>query len=64
MMELKHANITEAIIKAFFVVYNALGYGFLEKVYANAAFRRYPEHLGTRSPTRPMVDTLTIRSYF
>ena len=35
-MELKHANITEAIIKAFFVVYNALGYGFLEKVYANA----------------------------
>jgi GxxExxY protein len=35
-MELKHSNITEAIIKAFFVVYNALGYGFLEKVYANA----------------------------
>ena len=36
MIELTHAQITEAIIKAFFVVYNALGYGFLEKVYANA----------------------------
>ncbi len=35
-MELKHSEITAAIIKAFFIVYNALGYGFLEKVYANA----------------------------
>ena len=35
-MELKHSEITGAIIKAFFIVYNALGYGFLEKVYANA----------------------------
>jgi len=32
----KHAEVTEAIIKAFYTVYNALGYGFLEKVYANA----------------------------
>lgn len=34
--ELKHAEITELIIKAFYRVYNALGYGFLEKVYVNA----------------------------
>ncbi len=27
---------TELIIKAFYKVYNALGYGFLEKVYHNA----------------------------
>ncbi|HTG00458.1 MAG TPA: GxxExxY protein [Nitrospirota bacterium] len=27
---------TDLIIKAFFEVYNQLGYGFLEKVYANA----------------------------
>jgi len=33
---LKHENITEAIIGAFFEVYNSLGYGFLEKVYENA----------------------------
>lgn len=32
----KHQNITELIIKAFYNVYNKLGYGFLEKVYENA----------------------------
>ena len=32
----KHAEITERIIKAFYTVYNKLGYGFLEKVYENA----------------------------
>ena len=32
----KHSEITELIIKAFYTVYNTLGYGFLEKVYENA----------------------------
>ena len=32
----KHAEITGLILKAFFNVYNSLGYGFLEKVYENA----------------------------
>lgn len=31
-----HSNITSEIIKAFYEVYNKLGYGFLEKVYQNA----------------------------
>jgi GxxExxY protein len=31
-----HKETTEKIINAFFTVYNALGYGFLEKVYENA----------------------------
>jgi GxxExxY protein len=31
-----HEEITGAIIKAFYTVYNTLGYGFLEKVYENA----------------------------
>ena len=31
-----HTNITAEIIKAFYEVYNRLGYGFLEKVYQNA----------------------------
>ena len=35
-MDFKHTDITELIIKAFYKVYNALGYGFLEKVYRNA----------------------------
>jgi len=32
----KHQELTEAIIKIFYKVYNTLGYGFLEKVYENA----------------------------
>ena len=36
MNNFKHSDITDQIIKAFFTVYNSLGYGFLEKVYENA----------------------------
>ena len=32
----KHNELTDKIIRAFFQVYNTLGYGFLEKVYENA----------------------------
>ncbi len=35
---MKHEEITEKIIQAFYKVYNMLGYGFLEKVYENAMF--------------------------
>ncbi len=31
-----HSEITGLVLKAFFKVYNQLGYGFLEKVYENA----------------------------
>lgn len=37
-MELLHKDITDKIIKAFYRVYNELGFGFLEKVYQNALF--------------------------
>jgi GxxExxY protein len=33
---LKHASVTENIIKVFYAVYNELGFGFLESVYENA----------------------------
>ena len=33
---MKHAGITDKIIKAAFNVHNELGFGFLEKVYQNA----------------------------
>lgn len=33
---LLHGEMTEAIIKSFYHVYNTLGYGFLEKVYENS----------------------------
>ena len=32
----KHADVTDIVLKAFFMVYNALGYGFAERVYENA----------------------------
>ena len=35
-MEYLHKDITDRIIKAFYKVYNELGFGFLEKVYENA----------------------------
>ena len=31
-----HQNLTNKIIKAYYKVYNTLGYGFLEKVYQKA----------------------------
>jgi len=34
--ELKHRDMTEQILKAFYTVYHVLGYGFLENVYENA----------------------------
>ena len=33
-----HSKLTDKIIKAYYKVYNTLGYGFLEKVYENALF--------------------------
>ncbi len=36
IMELLYKELTEKIIKAFYDVYNELGYGFLERVYQNA----------------------------
>jgi GxxExxY protein len=35
-MQYKHSDVTGKILKAFYTVYNGLGYGFLEKVYENA----------------------------
>jgi GxxExxY protein len=32
----KHSELTNAVICCFYTVYNALGYGFLEKVYESA----------------------------
>ena len=35
-IDYKYSDLTEAIIRCFYKVYNELGYGFLEKVYHNA----------------------------
>src|SRR5690606_25812605 len=36
--EYKYRELTEKIIKAYYQVFNTLGFGFLEKVYENAMF--------------------------
>ncbi|MES2372443.1 MAG: GxxExxY protein [Bacteroidota bacterium] len=36
MTDLLHRDITDKVLKAFYNVYNKLGFGFLEKVYENA----------------------------
>ncbi|RKS20440.1 GxxExxY protein [Flavobacterium endophyticum] len=36
--ELLHKELTGAILKLYYEVYNELGYGFLERVYQNAMF--------------------------
>jgi|SRR5580704_3723674 GxxExxY protein len=35
----KHQELTEAIIRSFYEVYNELGHGFLESIYEEALFR-------------------------
>ena len=37
-MDYLHQSLTEQVIKAFYKVYNTLGFGFLERVYQNALF--------------------------
>ena len=36
--QILHKELTERIIQCFYVVYNTLGYGFLENVYQNALY--------------------------
>lgn len=45
---------TERIIKAFYSVYNVLGYGFLEKVYENALLLEFKESALRALPLVPI----------
>ena len=52
-MSLESEEITGKIIKAYYEVYNCLGFGFLEKVYANALaleFKRIGLSFGREFP--------------
>lgn len=40
----KHSDITNLIIKAYYKVYNQLGYGFLEKIYERAMMLELPKY--------------------
>jgi GxxExxY protein len=64
---LKHGDITERIVQAFYHVYNVLGYGFLEKVYENAlAIELRKRGLGVRqqAPIRVYYEGQQVGEYF
>lgn len=66
-MEFKHKDITDNIIKAFYNVYNTLGYGFLEKVYENALFMELSEmgvHTVKQFPIEVYYKDKKIGQYF
>jgi GxxExxY protein len=64
---MKYKELTEQIIKAFYTVYNALGYGFLEKVYASALaieLRKMGLRITTQHPINVYYDNQTVGEFF
>ena len=62
----KHSDITGNIIKAFYKVYNQLGYGFLEKVYENALLielRKFGLECSAQYPIEVFYDNLKVGFY-
>jgi len=63
----KHTELTDKIIKAFYIVYNRLGYGFLEKVYENALMIEL-NSIGLNAkrqvPVKVYYDRKEVGSYF
>ena len=67
LQDYKHSELTEKIIKAFYKVYNTLGYGFLEKVYENALLlelKNMDLHALSQEPIKVLYDGVIIGEYF
>jgi GxxExxY protein len=66
-MEYLHEDITDKIIKAYYNVYNTLGYGFLEKVYHNALLIELKK-MGLACKNQPCIkvfyDAVQVGEYF
>lgn len=66
-MDLLHKEITEKIIKAYYKIYNTLGYGFLEKVYENAMaieLRNMGFEVKCQYPINVFYETEIIGEYY
>ena len=64
---MKHEEITAKIIKAFYNVYNKLGYGFLEKVYERAfvfELRKFGLYCESQYPIKVKYDGELVGDYF
>ena len=54
---MKHRDVTEQVIAAFYQVYNSLGWGFLKKVYENALVIELRKR-GLRADPQARIDVL------
>jgi len=62
-----HQKITEKIIKAYYQVYNTLGYGFLEKVYHNALLlelKKQGFYCQSQFPIKVFYEGVQVGDYF
>ena len=63
---MKDGELTERIIKAFYRVYNSLGYGFLERVYERALvveFNKMGLKFGRQVPVRVLYEDVVVGDY-
>lgn len=66
-MGYKHEHLTRQIIEIFYKVYNALGYGFLEKVYENSLvieFGRAGLDAVPQAPIQVIYDHQVVGEYY
>jgi GxxExxY protein len=66
-MSLKHRELTDAIINAFYHVYNTLGFGFLEKVYEHALayeLRKRGYTVSQQFPIKVFYDGQVVGDYY
>ena len=66
-MAIAYRALTGTILIAFYTVYNALGYGFLEKVYENALayeLRRRSLHVEPQQQLNVLYDGVIVGEYF
>ena len=62
-----HHQITDKILRAFYNVYNDLGYGFLEKVYENALIhelRKMELNVSQQRPINVYYDNVLVGEFF
>ena len=60
-------DLTEQVLKAFYKVYNTLGYGFLEKIYVNALIlelKKMSISAATQHPIRVHYDGSLVGEYY
>lgn len=64
MENFKHKDLTDKIIKAFYKVYNSLGYGFLEKVYENVELEQMGLEVEQQKPIEVFYNGSAVGEYY